>query len=323
MKVWVLFKQYNSIMKNKYIEEDYINKCKEFGLIYLGFHKHKHKGTMVNFICPQHKHKGMQSKDWSHFKTYTYGCSYCSGRGKTTDEIRTEIKQDHVEIISEYLGNEKPIKCKCKLCGNIWTTLPKVLITNGSGCPKCGKKKAIKGETKTREAFIFQLALINPDIEVIGEYKSTHKSIKCKCKICNGEWNAYPANLLNKSAGCIYCNMSIGEREMLRTLTKLCIHYIPQFSFDDGIHKRKLRFDAYNMENKIAFEYNGEQHYKAVDFAGKGDEWAKRQYELTRERDASKYDYCNRNGIKLVIIPYWERNNMKEIITKNLKGDKF
>lgn len=306
-------------MKIKYTEKDYINKCKEFGVKYIGFHKHKHYGTMIDFICPKHDNKGIQSKDWSHFKTYSYGCSYCSGRGKTTDEIRAEVKQDHVEIISEYLGNEKPIKCKCKICDNIWTTLPKVLVTNGSGCPICGKEKAIRGETKTLESFKNQLLLINPDIEIIGKYKNTHTLIKCRCKICNGVWDAYPANLLNKSAGCLYCNISIGEKEMLNTLSKLSIEYIPQFSFNDGVHKRKLRFDAYNVENKIAFEYNGEQHYKPVDFASKGTVWAKSQYALTQKRDDSKYDYCKRNGIKLIIVPYWERDNIEKIIVQKLK----
>lgn len=61
--------------------------------------------------------------------------------------------------------------------------MPKVLITNGSGCPVCGKKKAIKSETKTLNQFISEIANVNPDIEILGDYKNTHTKIKCKCKI--------------------------------------------------------------------------------------------------------------------------------------------
>lgn len=47
----------------KYTESDYKNKCKTLGMIYCGIGKHSHKGTMINFICPIHKEKGMQSVD--------------------------------------------------------------------------------------------------------------------------------------------------------------------------------------------------------------------------------------------------------------------
>ena len=35
-------------MKNKYTEKDYINKCNELNLIYVGNHKAKKVGTMID-----------------------------------------------------------------------------------------------------------------------------------------------------------------------------------------------------------------------------------------------------------------------------------
>lgn len=305
--------------RKKYTEQDYINKCDELDLIYISNHKEIKKGTMIHFICKKHKTKGIQIKDWSHFRTYKYGCSYCSGRNKTTEEISNEIKDENVILISEYLGNEKPIKCKCKKCNNIWITLPKVLITNGSGCPRCGKEKAIKNESKTRKQFINELKKLNSDIEVLGNYINTHTKIKCKCTLCNTIWYAYPANLLNKSAGCPGYNISIGEKTLLNTLKELNISYIPQYTIPDCVHKRTLRFDAFDITHKIAFEYNGEQHYYPVDFAGKGTEWSNNTFKSTVERDNSKIEYCKKNSIPLIIVPYWERDNMKNIIKSKLK----
>lgn len=305
---------------NKYTETDYINKCQSLDVIYVGNHKdEKKKHTMIDFICKKHSDKGIQSKDWSHFKTYKCGCSFCTGRGKTTDDIKKEIKNEDVILISEYIGNEKPIKCKCKSCGNEWTTLPKILITNGSGCPVCGREKSINAETKSQEQFVKEMAEVNKDIEILGAYVNTHTKIKCKCNICNTVWYGYPANLLNKSTGCPKCNMSIGEKSLLDTLNKLGISYISQYIIHDGKHKKPLRFDAFNESNKVAFEFNGEQHYYPVDFAGKGKLWAQEQFKLTLERDNSKKKYCKDHGIKLIIIPYWEKRNIEKYLIAQIK----
>ena len=285
-------------MRIKYTENDYIEKCLNADLEYIGNHKVPKLGTMIDFICPRHRDKGLQSKDWSHFRTYTYGCSYCSGRGKTNADIIPLIKNKDVLLISEYAGNEKPIDCKCRKCGNEWTTLPKALITNGSGCPKCGKEKAIKAETKTMEQFVKDLGIANPYIEVIGEYINTHTKVKCKCKTDGTVWFAYPANLLNGSAGCPYCNISLSERKLLDTLTKLKISFVPQHTIKDCRLISSLKFDAFDTDNNIAFEYNGEQHYRPVDFAGNGEEWAKLQFEKTIMRDNAKKEYCINNNAR-------------------------
>lgn len=304
--------------KIKYTENDYIEKCISIGLEYIGNHKEQKLGTMIDFICPKHRDKGIQSKDWSHFKTYTFGCSYCSGRGKTNNDIIPLIKNKDVELISQYCGNEKPIECRCKKCGNEWITLPKVLITNGSGCPKCGKEKAIKAETKTKEQFVKDLEKANPFIEVIGEYVNTHTKIKCKCKIDGVIWFAYPANLLNGSAGCPYCTISISERKLLDILTKLKINFIPQHTIKDCKFILNLKFDAFDIDNNIAFEYNGEQHYRPIDFAGKGEEWANKEFEKTISRDKAKIEYCKNNNIPIIVVPYWEKDNMENYILNEL-----
>lgn len=304
-------------MKN-YTEEDYKNKCNELGNTYIGIHKEYHKGTVVDYICNKHTDKGVQSCDWSHYKKYKRSCPYCSGRYKTNEDIIPMIKNKDVELISSYIGNEKPIICKCRKCGNVWTTLPKVLITNGSGCPKCGKEKAIICETKSHEKFILELQKANPDIKVIGKYKNTHTKIKCICTIDNTIWYGYPANLLNSSAGCPTCNISNSERMMIQILKGLNLKIVQQHMIDDCVYERKLKFDAFDVENNIAFEYNGEQHYKPVDFAGKGAEWAKKQFQLIQERDRAKIEYCNKNKIPIIITPYWERDNMESFIVSEL-----
>lgn len=308
-------------MKQQYTEEDYKKNCAEKDLIYIKYSKRPKQGTMIHFICPRHQNKGEQVKDWSHFKNYTYGCSYCSGRGQTTEEIQEKVKNPDVKIISQYLGNEKPITCECLKCHYQWTTLPKVLITNGSGCPQCGIAKRNDAERKSLDDFIAELHLVNPNIKVLGEYVNTHTPIKCQCLRDGHIWFPYPANLLNKSAGCPKCNMSLHESTMLSVLDDLNIQYISQYSIPECRYKQPLKFDAYNTEYDVAFEYNGEQHYRAIDFAGKGKEWAQEQLKINQKRDKIKSNYCKDHNISLIVIPYWEKGDMKNYIVTQLRKE--
>ena len=42
--------------------------------------------------------------------------------------------------------------------------------------------------------------------------------------------------------------------------------------------------------------------------------------QLTQKHDEIKTDYCTRNNIGLIRIPYWEKNNLEAFIFDNLVG---
>lgn len=194
--------------------------------------------------------------------------------------------------------------------------MPKVLISNNSGCPECGKVKAGLSRRIKHDDFVKRIANINSFIKVIGEYNGTHKKILCNCKKCNHEWFGYPANLLNGSAGCPKCSVSDGERKMLMLLDEFGIKYETQYSLDNCRNILPLKFDAFNVENNIAFEYNGEQHYKKVVLKHhfiSDDELAS-----IKKRDKIKDDFCKENNINLIVVPYWEKNNMKNYLISEL-----
>ncbi len=87
-----------------------------------------------------------------------------------------------------------------------------------------------------------------------------------------------------------------------------------QKTFDDCRNIEKLRFDAYDVDNNIVYEHQGQQHYEPVDFAGKGKEWAEEQFKISHKRDLIKLEYCKKNNIPLIEIPYWEFDNMEEYL---------
>ena len=77
-----------------------------------------------------------------------------------------------------------------------------------------------------------------------------------------------------------------------------------EYTFNDCLHKIKLRFDfaILNDEGEVEFliEYDGKQHYEPIPFFGGEKEFIKR-----RLRDKIKSSYCNEKNILLLRLPYF------------------
>lgn len=125
---------------------------------------------------------------------------------KSTEDFVNEmsIKHPNIQIEGDYLNNKTPIKCKCKICSNIWNPRPDQLV-RGQGCPVCGHKKRIKSQTKSHEQFVEEIKSINLHIEILGKYVNNHTLIKVKCLDCGEEWEVTPNNLL-RNHGCPNCH---------------------------------------------------------------------------------------------------------------------
>jgi hypothetical protein len=63
---------------------------------------------------------------------------------------------------------------------------------------------------------------------------------------------------------------------------------------------RNLELDGYNEELKVAFEYNGMQHYCFPNGFNK----TKQEFEGQLRRDKYKMQKCNEHGIYLITVPY-------------------
>lgn len=72
-----------------------------------------------------------------------------------------------------------------------------------------------------------------------------------------------------------------------------------------------LQYDVYDEENKLAIEYNGEQHYI---FPNK---WIKdiKEFEESQYRDKLKEKLSKNNGIFLIVVPYTVDTENKKRLT--------
>lgn len=68
---------------------------------------------------------------------------------------------------------------------------------------------------KTNEMFVAEMAMVAPDIEVVGEYVGARHPIKVRCKKCGHTWNPWATNLLQRGS-CPACGkMRGGEKRRL------------------------------------------------------------------------------------------------------------
>ena len=109
--------------------------------------------------------------------------------------------------------------------------------------------------------------------------------------------------------------------KIAKILQTLKYEYVTQANFPDCTDVGLLRFDfGVYKNNKLLclIEYDGEQHYMPVKFCDISDDEVQQKLLDTQRRDKIKNDYCLKNNIPLLRIPYWDKENMKKIITEYL-----
>lgn len=135
----------------------------------------------------------------------------------------------------------------------------------------------------------------------------------CLCPICGNEFVALPAKVFSRHTSSCGCKrISSGESVIESVLRDLGVVYQKEMRFADCRDKYSLPFDfAVYKENEVALliEYDGEQHFRSVEFFG-GEEAF-----LVRERhDEIKNAYCKSKSIPLLRCNYLDSD--MEIKTK-------
>ena len=263
-----------------------------------------------------------------HILLQKHGCPECYRKvanRRTEEEFLIEMKERFptIRVLSKYKRIAVKVKFKCSVCNYEWEAIPDTLLNNKNpGCPKCANRVPV-----TEKEFIERLERVNNRIEYQGGFNGMLKKIPFKCKACGYEWESTPSAIVNQYKGCPRCMSSHGEIRVINYLESRKVDYKRQYSFNDCVNVRKLRFDFYIPSINTAIEYDGEGHYFPVTFGGIDKEKAKVNFESAKQRDNIKDQYCKDNNIKLIRIPYTEFDKIEGILDNYLfpkqYGDAF
>ncbi len=112
---------------------------------------------------------------------------------------------------------------------------------------------------------------------------------------------------------------SRAEIKIEQILSAAGLNFKEEYSFPDliGQSGHALRFDFAvfddNGELEFLIEYQGIQHYKPKSVFGGMSGLRKQQF-----HDMQKREYCKKNNIKLILIPYWDEAQINYDYIMNL-----
>ena len=234
-----------------------------------------------------------------------FKCKYCELTNKS-DLIRNKLV-DLIKIDSSL------ITLKCNK-GHIYKQDRRNLLKNKK-CMEC----YLQNKVFTKEKIINDLFLLHGDNYNynFNDYKNIHSKIKIVCKKNHIFYQKVSNHLQGK--GCPICRESFGERTITLFLENKNITYEKQKTFDDLFLIKKLKFDFYLPKYNIIIEYDGIQHFEAIEFLG-----GQKEFEKNKQRDLLKNDFCIKNNIKLIRISYKENIliRLKEIFIE-LENETF
>jgi len=115
--------------------------------------------------------------------------------------------------------------------------------------------------------------------------------------------------------------VSKGEERINKYLIKNNFKFEREYSFPDCKLRKPLKFDfaVFNNNNslKCLIEFDGKQHFESVDYFGGEDKLFRSQV-----RDDIKTNYCLKNNIRLIRIPYTKENKIEKLLEDYLFKNK-
>lgn len=236
-----------------------------------------------------------------------------------------EVKQlfedrNYILLSTEYTNTTTPLEYICRKHeekGILKIALREFL--SGKGCRYCGFEKTAKSKMHSDQYYMELCESLG--LEYVGRYvNDKHFTvIKYICKKHKDKGiQEKIISSINKRTKCPYCNNHNTENKILEILEKWGFNVITQKRFPDCKDKNTLPFDFYLKDFNILIEYDGEFHYKPIRKGHETEEELIERLHATKHRDQIKTEYCKKNNIPLIRIPYWEKDDLEYFLFDNL-----
>lgn len=278
----------------------------------------------VLIICPEH---GL-FKQLPKIHIKGSGCSECKNKKQSINSInskeffveKSKLKHNNLYTYENFVYDRSNKKSwiTCSKHGDFSCSANNHM--RGTKCPNCKIDKLIERFTKTHDNFLKEAHQIHGnDFLYLSMYKNGNIKMLIQHNICKRTFKQTPYNHLRH--GCIACRESFGEAKIRKIMTINDLKFNKENRFDDCRYIRPLPFDFYLPDYNVCIEYNGPQHYEPS-LKIKNKKFTLREAEeifrIQKIKNDIKKEYCQNKGIKLIIIPYWDFDNIQHILKHEL-----
>jgi hypothetical protein len=266
--------------------------------------------------------KGHMWKTSCKKRTNGTGCPYCCGKkvdlsnclATTYPDIASQwhpTKNNEITPYDVVANSNKKFWFICKINKNHeWIASPNRRVSQNSTCPYCcGQKVDLSNCLATTYPDIASQwhPTKNNEITPYDVVAGCGKKIWWLCEK-NHSWAAYCYSRTGFAKnGCPYCCESKGEKLIKNYLIKNSIEFTYQYKLEYG-----GKADFYIKHKNFIIEFQGEQHYIPTYFGGKKSK--EDQFYQCVENDFKKRLFCKNNNISIFEIPFWEKENIVEIL---------
>lgn len=304
-------------------QEEFVQRCKQI-------HNNKYDYTLVQYknyqtpviiICPDHG-KFLQKAE---YHMLGHGCKICANINngnrcrKSLDTFIKESNKVHKNKYdysqTEYRNWRTKVIINCPEHGNFYQTPSS--HTSGNGCPKCAAVAMSIRKRHSTKIFVKKATKVHGliyDYSLV-DYAGDNNQVKIICPTHGAFLQKAGYHL--SGYGCQLCSSSKGELKIISVLSKFNIEFVYQKRFKNCRNVNPLPFDFYLPQYNLCIEFDGLQHYKVIPRTNT-------DYDLTvleqvKLHDQLKDKFCNEHNINLIRIPYWEFDNIEDIVKSQLK----
>lgn len=214
---------------------------------------------------------------------------------KNINEIKKYVKQKGGSLDNNFIYKNAHIKFYITCSnGHRWKTTWNVL-QRGSWCDKCYREQitttSVKRHIKKLGGVLRKnFCYINNSTKFTLTCPNQHKWKTDYSHIKRGQW-------------CPYCHKWTAEQEFRKSIEKYFNISFLKLRYKWLIYKnsRSLELDGYNEDSRIAFEYQGFQHYQLCYL----NNYQSYQLQKIKDRDNFKIQKCHDLGICLIVMPCW------------------
>ena len=264
--------------------------------------KYVNMHTLMNWAC---SNGHVWQRSWE-ITNKGHWCSDCVKEKLIIPKITNIFNKQNVLCVLNKLDVCDEYNFICK--NNHFWSKNRKHITNKTRCKQCFLENKINLAhkiAKDRNGFCLSHKYVKDDSKLLW-----------KCYLGH-EWNAKLSSV-KTNTWCPTCNINVGE-EITRNIFEILFN--EKFKKIRPTWLNRLELDGYSDSLKIAFEYDGMQHYKFIKFFHK----TKNEFKNRRKIDLLKNELCSKNNIILFRIPYYIKFEKikKYIVSLCKKNDIF